>query len=93
MNHAMDSRSLKPYLDVIGSRGLNMIVIDMKDDYGRLRFTPKNSAISARGRVFRPLDIDAFLHDMKARGIYTVARVVVFKDPALAAKEDGRYAV
>ena len=93
VNHAMDSRSLKPYLDVIERGGLNMIVIDMKDDYGRLRFTPNNPAISAKGRVFRPLDIDALLRDMKGRGIYTVARVVVFKDPELAAKENGRFAV
>jgi hypothetical protein len=93
VNHAMDSRSLKPYLDVIERGGLNMIVIDMKDDYGRLRFTPNNPAISARGRVFRPLDIDALLRDMKQRGIYTAARVVVFKDPELAAKENGKFAV
>jgi hypothetical protein len=30
---------------------------------------------------------------MKKRGIYTVARIVVFKDPVLAAREGGRYAV
>ena len=93
VNHAMDSRSLKPYLDVIEKGALNMIVIDMKDDYGRLRFTPNNPAISAKGRVFRPLDIDALLQDFKQRGIYTVARVVVFKDPELAAKESGKFAV
>jgi hypothetical protein len=44
----MDPGSLRPYLEQIQKSGLNMIVIDMKDDYGRLRFTPKNSAISAR---------------------------------------------
>ncbi|MDR2718931.1 MAG: putative glycoside hydrolase [Treponema sp.] len=93
VNHAMDSRSLKPYLDVMEKSGLNMIVIDMKDDYGRLRFTPHNPAISVKGRVFRPLDIDSLLGGMKERGIYTVARVVVFKDPELAAKENGRFAV
>jgi hypothetical protein len=93
VNHAMDSYSLRPYLNVINERGLNMIVIDMKDDYGRLRFSPRNPAISGKGRVFRPLDIDAFLQDMRERGIYTVARVVVFKDPELAAKENGKYAV
>ncbi|GHV94370.1 hypothetical protein AGMMS50293_06900 [Spirochaetia bacterium] len=93
VNHAMDSNSLKPYLDVISERGLDMIVIDMKDDYGRLRFTPRNSAISEKGRVFRPLDIDALLRNFKSRGIYTVARVVVFKDPELAAKDGGKYAV
>jgi hypothetical protein len=93
VNHAMDSQSLKPYLDVIRERGLDMVVIDMKDDYGRLRFTPKNPEISAKGRVFRPLDLEAFLGEMKARGIYTAARIVVFKDPVLAARDGGKYAV
>jgi hypothetical protein len=93
VNHAMDSAGLKPYLDVISRRGLDMIVIDMKDDYGRLRFTPNNPAITGKGRVFRPLDIDALLKNLKDQGIYTVARIVVFKDPVLAAKEGGRYAV
>jgi hypothetical protein len=93
VNHAMDSSSLRPYLETIQRAGLNMIVIDMKDDYGRLRFTPNNPLISERGRVFRPLDIDEFLKDMKQHGIYTVARVVVFKDPVLAARDNNRYAV
>jgi hypothetical protein len=93
VNHAMDSGSLKPYLDVIEKGGLNMIVIDMKDDYGRLRFSTNNPAITAKGRVFRPVDIEAFLQNMKARGIYSIARVVVFKDPEVAKKENGRFAV
>jgi hypothetical protein len=93
VNHAMESYSLKPYLDIIESRNLNMVVIDMKDDYGRLRFSPVNPAITEKGRVFRPVDIDAFLKAMKERGIYTAARVVVFKDPELARKEGGKFAV
>ncbi|MDR2370638.1 MAG: putative glycoside hydrolase, partial [Treponema sp.] len=34
VNHAGDPSLLKPYLDIIASRGLDMIVVDMKDDYG-----------------------------------------------------------
>jgi hypothetical protein len=93
VNHAMDSRSLKPYLDIIENRNLNMVVVDMKDDYGRIRFTPLNPVITEKGRVFRPVDIDVFLETMKERGIYTAARVVVFKDPELARKEGGKLAV
>ena len=93
VNHAMDSGSLKPYLNVIEKGGLNMIVIDMKDDYGRLRFSTNNPVITAKGRVFRPVDIEAFLKDMKSRGIYCIARVVVFKDPEVAKKENGKFAV
>jgi hypothetical protein len=93
VNHAMDNASLKPYLDIIEKRKLDMVVIDMKDDYGRLRFTPKNQDLGNWGRVFRPVDIDSFLREMKNRKIYTVARLVVFKDPELARKAGGKYAV
>jgi len=93
VNHAMDSGSLRPYLQTIETSKLNMVVIDMKDDYGRLRFTPGNPSMLNLGRVFRPVDIDAFLKTMKERGIYTVARIVVFKDPEAAMKEGERYAV
>ncbi|MDR2951757.1 MAG: hypothetical protein LBU82_00790 [Treponema sp.] len=92
VHHAKDSR-LNRYYALLSGQNLNMVVIDMKDDYGRLHFTPKNPAITSKGRVFNPLDIDALLKDFKARGIYAVARVVVFKDPVLAAKENGKYAV
>jgi len=93
VNHAMERYSLAPYMEVIKDRNLNMVVIDMKDDYGRLRFTPQNSEITKWGRVFRPIDIDDFLKTMKAAGVYTAARVVVFKDPQAAAKDGGKYAV
>jgi hypothetical protein len=93
VNHAMDSGSLKPYLDIIEKRNLNMIVIDMKDDYGRLRFTPQNTSLALLGRVFRPVDLESFFKIMKERRIYTVARIVVFKDPEAARKNGEKYAV
>jgi hypothetical protein len=93
VNRALEPDSLETYLDIINRRGLDMVVIDMKDDYGRLRFAPDNPEILKRGRAFRPLDIDAFLRGMKARGVYAIARIVVFKDPALALREGGKYAV
>ena len=93
VNHAMDPGSLRPYLDIIEKRNLNMVVIDMKDDYGRLRFTPQNPSLADLGRVFRPIDLEAFLKTMKEKQIYTVARIVVFKDPEAAAKNGGKFAV
>jgi hypothetical protein len=92
-NHAMEDQLLQRHLATIGERGLNMIVVDMKDDYGRFRFVPENPLLAERGRVFRPVDIDPFLALMKEKGIYTVARIVVFKDPELVRKENGRFAV
>ncbi|MDR1429956.1 MAG: hypothetical protein LBI85_06665 [Spirochaetaceae bacterium] len=92
-NHAMDDSSLAPYLRIMAEKNLNMAVIDMKDDYGRLRFSPRNQALLSRGRVFWPVDLDHFVTTMKERNIYLVARIVVFKDPELARREGGRYAV
>ncbi|MEJ5187908.1 MAG: putative glycoside hydrolase [Breznakiellaceae bacterium] len=93
VNHALSPKSLAPYLSLMAERHINLVVIDMKDDYGRLRFSPQNPTITAKGRVFNPINLDTFLTTMKQQGIYTVARVVVFKDPELARKEGGRYAV
>jgi hypothetical protein len=93
VNHAMDSSSLKPYINLIKERNLNMIVIDMKDDYGRLRFTPHNAELTEKGRVFWPIEIDDFIKTMKELDVYVVARIVVFKDPELAKKDDGKYAI
>jgi hypothetical protein len=93
VNHATDRSSLGPYMETIRSRNLNMVVVDMKDDYGRLRFTPRSPALNGWGRVFRPVDLEVFLRQMKDAGVYTVARIVVFKDPVVAEREGGRYAV
>ena len=93
VNHAMDDQSLGRYLNILERQNLNMVVIDMKDDYGRLRFTPSNPSMTNFGRVFRPVDIDKFLKTMKDRGIFTVARIVVFKDPEAARRSDAKYSV
>jgi hypothetical protein len=89
----MEDQTLAPYLSILSEKQLDMVVIDMKDDYGRLRFTPHNQELSARGRVFRPIDLDRFVQTMKERNIYLAARIVVFKDPEMARRDGGRYAV
>lgn len=93
VNHAASKTALEPYLQLISNRGLNMVVVDMKDDYGRLRFQPSDPALAKKGRVFRPVDLGYFVKTMKERGVYLVARMVVFKDPQLAQWNGGRYAV
>ncbi len=93
VNHAGDPRLLAPYIATIDSRGLDMVVVDMKDDYGRLRFEPRDRSIREKGRVFNPIDVEAFAAALKPHGVWLVARVVVFKDPVLARWGGGKYAV
>jgi hypothetical protein len=93
IDKAVRETDFNQYLDVIDRAGLNLAVIDMKDDFGRLRWRTDNPTLTTKGRVFNPIDIDGFLSAMKARGVYTVARIVVFKDPELAQRDGGKYAV
>ncbi|HEX4995015.1 MAG TPA: putative glycoside hydrolase [Methylomirabilota bacterium] len=65
---------------------LNTIVIDVKGDRGFIPYesrAPLARSAGAMGPVRVP-DFDALLAGLKAKGIHTVARVVVFKDDVLA---------
>lgn len=81
------------YDSLLSDRGLDTIVIDLKDDFGRLRFEPQDPLIKAIGRTVNPLDIEPFVAEMKAKGRYLVARIVVFKDQRLHEYSGGAYAV
>jgi len=61
---------------------INAVVIDIKNEFGLTSY--KTSVADARAigahrsRTIR--DIDAFVSRLKAEGIYTIGRIVVFKD-------------
>lgn len=80
------------YDTVMRERNLDMVVLDMKDDFGRLRFEPRDPLIKSIGKTVNPLDIEAFVREMKAKGRYLVARIVVFKDQRLYEHAGGIYA-
>jgi len=65
--------------------GLNAMVIDAKDDDGRISFRtdiPLAAEIGANSDKIR--DPAALLQELADNGIYTIARIVVFCDPRLA---------
>jgi hypothetical protein len=57
----------------------NTIVLDVKEEHGHVTFLTDNEAISGTARDLVP-NIAELVADMKDRGIYTIARVVCFKD-------------
>lgn len=83
----------RKYFSLMQDRGLNAVVIDMKDDFGRLRFEPRDPLLRKMGRTSSPLDIEGFSKEAKDKGVYLIARVVVFKDEVIYNCEGGRYAV
>ena len=81
------------HLKTLRDNGLNMLVVDMKDDYGTLRYDARDPLVLAKGKTGKGIALEPFVAKAKANGIYLVARIVVFKDRSLAQWGGGRYAV
>ena len=82
------------YLKAVKDRNMNGIVIDMKDDYGFLRYDSKNPVVLEKARIsMYHIDLDNFVSQFKKENIYLVARIVTFKDRTLASYAGGKYAV
>lgn len=90
----MTEKGISEYKKIIKDNGLDSMVIDMKDDYGGIRFEPNDPLIKQKGYVSRyKLDLDTFVPEMKKEGIYLIARIVTFKDRNLAQYDKKQYAV
>ena len=73
-------------IDLIDHTELNSVVIDVKSDEG---FVPYETqvALATEAGVRGPVGVqnfDALLARLRARGVHTIARIVVFKDNVLA---------
>ncbi|MBQ3670479.1 MAG: hypothetical protein II921_03250 [Treponema sp.] len=90
----MTAKGINEYKKIIKDNKLDSMVIDMKDDYGGIRFEPNDPLIKQKGYVSRyKIDIDTFVPEMKKEGIYLIARIVTFKDKNLAQYDKQQYAV
>ncbi len=96
---SVNSKTLKRVLNIIDNTEANAIVVDIKNEYGstvyKTSFEQANSYGAHKDRTNR--DITKFMDMMKSRNIYTIARIVTFKDEIQASnnedyaikKEDG----
>jgi len=86
-------RNLGGLISTCRATGLNAIVIDMKDDFGNLYFPTDNTVAKQIRALRRPLDVKKVLQKLKENNIYTIARIVVFKDRNLFRAYNSRYAI
>lgn len=76
------------YLDFIAATELNAIVVDVKGDFGFVAWDSQVDLVAEVGAdewftdTWMPLD--EFIAEARARNIYTIARLVVFKDDPLS---------
>ena len=79
-------RRVLELIDLVDQTELNAIVVDMKNDRGWLAF-PSELPEARRSKAYQPdvMDVHRFLELCQEKGIYTIARIVLFKDPYTAA--------
>lgn len=82
------------YKRLLKERNMNSIVIDMKDDYGYLRYDTKDPLVKQKCSITQyKIDLDHFVEEFKKDNVYLVARIVTFKDKSLTQYNNGAYAI
>ena len=75
-------------LNLIQETELNALVIDVKGDRGMICYKsaiPLASEVGAQ-KIITVKDMEGLIKSLKEKGVYTIARIVVFKDNLLAMK-------
>ncbi|WP_051359565.1 putative glycoside hydrolase [Paucisalibacillus globulus] len=87
---SITEENVQKYIDLIKNTNLNAAVIDVKDDYGKLTYDSNIELANQIGSDAGPAtkDLNKLIQQFKDAGIYTIARIVVFKDPYLADKKN-----
>jgi len=86
-------KDFNKYINIAKNTEINAFVIDMKDDFGNIYFQSEDkTAIEIKAQK-KPLNIPQLLKKLKENNIYTIARVVVFKDQKLYQAYNGKYAI
>jgi hypothetical protein len=84
---------LDTYLAYLDQKSLNSIVVDFKDDHGRLTYDSALELPAEIGAVEPVFDAAELIRVAHEADIYVIARVVVFKDRKLYAYNSHQYAL
>ena len=80
-------KKLDSLIQLAKETNINAFVIDVKDDGGQLLWKMDDSILQYNPKAFSKVyikDINAFMKKLKDNNIYTIARIVSFKDPIYA---------
>ncbi len=79
------SAAMEELIALVDGTELNTMVIDVKNDEGNITYQMELPAVQETGACIRYIpDMEGLMRTLKEHGIYTIARIVCFKDPYLA---------
>ena len=93
LNPWQAGNNLDAHLQFVLDHEMNSIVVDFKDDYGRLTYDSDLAIVNAVGSELVRFDARELIRKAHEKGIYVIARHVVFKDRALWRYQNSRYAL
>lgn len=87
--HSAGGERFGSLVELVEQTELNAMVIDIKEDFGHLTYIPEDGSALAELGLGQPLikNPRAMLEQLEEKGIYPIARVVVFKDTVLAEQQ------
>lgn len=89
----MEPEQLERHLEFAAAHGFTAIVVDFKDDNGRITYDSRVPMAAEVGSVRGYFDARRVIDRIQEAGLYLIARVVVFKDRELFAHDGHRYAL
>lgn len=78
--------TLNNIIDLSKKTELNTVVIDIKDDYGKVDYATKIDEVIKLGAFNKLYDAAAVIKKLHDNNIYVIGRIVTFKDPILGEK-------
>ncbi len=90
--YSAGGKRLDQLIDMANRTGINTFVIDVKDDKGNMLFKTKAAEKYSPNANSKATvkDIDALMKKLKDNNIYTIARIVTFKDPTYTSHHPDR---
>ncbi|GGG55717.1 putative glycoside hydrolase [Paenibacillus radicis (ex Gao et al. 2016)] len=86
--HSAGGARMESLLKLVDDTDLNSMVIDIKDDNGYITYPTQTPELLEKGTPQKYIkDIGVLMTSLKQHHIYPIARIVVFKDTALARKQ------
>ncbi len=83
---AADPAQLDRLINLIGTKDLNTLVVDLKDNNGIVYYDSKVPLAREVGAVQPVLNVPRLLQTLHEKNIYAIARIVVMEDPIAATK-------
>ncbi len=86
---ASSDSDMAKMMDLVDRTELNALEIDLKDEAGQIAFLLDNDLAKQVNSLNDYVKLDSLVDSMRYRDIYTICRIVCFKDPKLAKGKTG----